>query len=118
MNNLIKFLKVSVIPIGFVFLFPLVLGILNLLGIESYKIMILIFMGIISLLSGFIIGKKTDKKGYINGLILGLSLSIFFFIFSLLFKNSYKIDTLLYYLIIIVFTTFGSMIGIQKKEET
>lgn len=116
MNNIIKFLKVMVIPIGFVFIFPLFLAILNLLKIKTYNIMILIFMVIVSLISGFIIGKKSNKKGYLNGLILGIVFCLFIFIFSLLFKNNYTINTFIYYLIIIVSSSIGSMFGIQKKE--
>ncbi len=117
MNNLIKFMKVSFLPVMFVFVFPIFLAVLNLIGIKSYRILILISMGITSLVSGFIIGRKTDKKGYINGLVLGLSLCLFFFVFSLLFKNQYKINTLIYYLIVTMFTTFGSMLGIQNKKD-
>lgn len=117
MNKVIKFLKVSVIPIGFVFIFPFFISIINLFGLYTHKIVILVLMGIISLISGILIGRRTLKRGYINGLTLGIILSTFYFIFSLLFKNSYTINTLIYYLIIIVFTTVGSMFGIQKKQE-
>ncbi|MDD2409624.1 MAG: TIGR04086 family membrane protein [Bacilli bacterium] len=116
MNQIIKYLKVMVIPVSFVFIFPLILGILNLLKIKTYNVTILIFMVIISLISGFLIGKKSEKKGYLNGLILGILFCLFLFIFSLLFKDSYNINTIIYYLIIIVSSSIGSMFGIQKKE--
>lgn len=116
MNQIIKYLKVMVIPIGFVFVLPLFLAILNLLKLKTYDVVLLIFMIIISLISGFLIGKKSSKKGYLNGIILGIAFCLFLFIFSLLFKNNYTINTFVYYLIIIVSCSIGSMFGIQKKE--
>lgn len=116
MNNIIKYLKVLVIPVGLVFIFPLFLAILNLLNIKTYDVVLLIFIVIVSLISGFLIGKKSHKKGYLNGLILGVVFCLFLFIFSLLFKNNYTINTFIYYLIIIVSCSIGSMFGIQKKE--
>ncbi len=116
MNQIIKYLKVMVIPVSLIFIFPLLLAILNLFKIRTSNIIILIFMIIISLISGYLIGRKSDKKGYLNGLMLGILLCLFLFIFSLLYNNTYTLHTWLYYLIIIVCSSIGSMFGIQKKE--
>lgn len=115
MNLFIKYLKGLIIPLGVIFLFPLILAILNLLSLKTNNIFILIIMAITLFISGYFIGRTASKRGYINGLGFGLIISLIMFLFSLLFKNHYSFNTLIYYTIIILASTFGSMIGIQKK---
>lgn len=116
-NKLINYGKVLAIPLGVILIAPLFLAILNLLGMRTYDIILLVIMIISSLVAGFISGRKTEKNGYLNGIVLGIILSLIMFIFSLIFKNTYKLDTLIYYLIIIASSTIGSMIGIQKNNK-
>ncbi|MDD4188197.1 MAG: TIGR04086 family membrane protein [Bacilli bacterium] len=116
-NKLINLFKVLVIPLGVIFLTPIILTILNVFGLKTYDISLLIIMLITALITGIISGRKTEKNGYLNGLILGVILCLIMFIISLIFKNTYKIDTLIYYLIIIASSTVGSMIGIQKTNK-
>ncbi len=117
MNKFINFLKVLIVPLGVVFLLPIILSILNMFGLKTYNLVLLILMSITGLISGFFIGKKAEKKGYINGLLFGLLLCFILFIISLFFRKPYTINTLLYYTIITVSSTIGSMIGIQKQGE-
>ena len=67
------------------------------------------------LIGGFQIGKTSFKKGYLNGIILG-SIIIFIFLLFSIFLNSLKISTLIYYFIILIATTLGSILGINKKK--
>ena len=67
------------------------------------------------IISGYILGVKSDKRGALNGLIFGSITSLIFFILSLLFKNNYQINTIIYYLILVVSSVVGSIFGIQKK---
>ena len=78
-----------------------------------------IIIPIISLLiGGFYIGKKSTKKGFIEGLKLGLIFSIILVIFNYLgLGNSFKVKYLLFYLILIITSILGSMIGINRKKE-
>ncbi len=76
------------------------------------KIVILI---ISSLASGFYIGLKSEKKGYLNGLILS-SIIIVCLLISSLFLTKFKLATLIYYLIITTVITLGSMLGINRKK--
>ncbi len=116
-DKLINYGKIMVIPFGVILLSPIILSILNLIGVKTYDIMILIIMVITSLITGFFVGRKSDQKGYINGIIFGLLLTLIMFILSLFFKDKYGLETIIYYLIIISSCTVGSMIGIQKSEE-
>lgn len=74
------------------------------------------FLSIITFfISGLYIGKKSISKGYINGLKLSLIMVFIFLILGLIFNNL-KIVIIVYYLIMTTCITFGSMIGISKKE--
>ncbi len=95
---------------------PLILAIFNLLNVKTNNIVIIILMSIIMLISGLFIGKKSLKKGYLNGILLGFITCLFFFLISLIFKTNYHLNSLIYYLLIIISSCFGSMIGMQKNK--
>ena len=81
-------------------------------GIKYLKL----FITLISIfIGGFKIGKQSDKKGYQKGLILSSIIVFIFFIISLITK-SFKINNLIYYIIILIIGSLGSMIGILKKN--
>jgi putative membrane protein (TIGR04086 family) len=113
--NLKLYLKVFLIPLIIVFSLPFLLSILNLLNIKTYNTIILVIMMGLSIYTGFRIGRITNQKGYFNGLIIGLIFTLILFLFSLLFRNTYTLNTLIYYFIIILSYTIGAMFGIQKK---
>ncbi len=77
-----------------------------------------IFVPILStLLGGFLLGKQTKEKGYIEGIKFGGILALFLIIFNFLaFDDSVKWSSLIFYIIIILAGTLGSMIGINKKK--
>ncbi len=77
-----------------------------------------IIIPVVSLfIGGFYIGKRSNKAGYIEGLKLGLIFSIVLVIFNYLaLYNSFKLKYLLFYLILIVTSILGSMIGINRKK--
>ena len=82
--------------------------------LSIFKIIIPVFSMI---LGGFITGRKSNKSGYIEGLKLGLITSILFIIFNFLaFNNSFKLKYLLFYIILIISSILGSMIGINRKK--
>jgi len=79
---------------------------------KYFKIISLI---ISCLISGLFIGRKSSSKGYLNGIIFSLII-ILIFLISSLFLNGLKWYQLVYYLIITITTTIGSMIGINRKN--
>lgn len=69
------------------------------------------------LIGGFYIGKRSTKKGFLEGLKLGFIFSLLLIIFNYLaFDNSFKLKYLLFYLILIITSILGSMIGINRKK--
>ena len=88
----------------------------NIINHTTYNIL-KIFLFIISLfINSFILGKKTSKKGYLEGLKLSLPIIILFLIISLI-TNNFKPTIIIYYLIILITSIFGSMVGISTKKE-
>ena len=73
---------------------------------------------IISMLLGSIyLGLKSDKKGYLEGIKLVIIMSFIFFIFSFLgLDKNLSFSRLIYYIIIIITSMLGGMIGISKKS--
>ncbi len=115
MNYILKYLKVIIIPLIVLAIFPLLLSLLNKIGINSFNTFILLTMIITFFISGYILGKRVSKKSYLNGLILGIVTVLFMFLISLFFKEKYHLSTFIYYLILTLSSMFGSMISAAKK---
>lgn len=71
------------------------------------------------LIGGFYLGKRSKEKGWLEGLKLGGIFLLLLFIFSYLgFQKSFRLKDIIYYLILLVSSILGSMIGINKKKVT
>ena len=107
--------------IGSLLIITFIITTLNYFGIISDKIISIfnILIPTISLfIGGFYIGKKSNNKGYLEGLKLGTIFSILLLIFNFLaLSNSFKLKYLLFYLIIIISSIMGSMIGINSNKK-
>lgn len=66
---------------------------------------------------GIVIGRRSNKKGFVEGIKLALIIDIILIIISLI-SGSLNVESILFYLILLISTIFGSMIGIQKKVKT
>lgn len=87
----------------------------NLLGDNIIKTIKLAIPVISVLIGGIMMGRRTNKKGIIEGIRFGLIIDIIFIIMSIILNN-FKGQSLLFYLIIIISTIFGALMGVQKKE--
>lgn len=116
MNKVLTFLKVLIIPIIAFLVLPLVISIFNLFGMEINKIILILIASMIMLISGFLIGKKALKKGFISGGILGFVFVILLIILGLFFKIKFNLGGFIYYIILILSAIMGSIIGINKKK--
>ncbi|MDD2435842.1 MAG: TIGR04086 family membrane protein [Bacilli bacterium] len=104
---------------GIILGFTLLITLFNYFNILSYKVVV-VFKIIIPVLSlfvgGFILGKKSSNKGWLEGLKYGILVIVIFSIINYIFlKTGFKIQDLIYYLILIMSGTFGSMVGISNK---
>ena len=119
MKDLKTYIKNLAISLIFIFLSLLLLSTLyyfNILSsnLVSYLRPLVILVNIF--IGSYIIGKKTDKNGYLAGIKYGGSILFVFFLISLfLFRCFFRIRFILYDLILLITAIFGSMIGINKK---
>jgi len=107
--------------IGSLFVITFIISTFNYFNIIGDKIISIfkILIPIISLfVGGFYMGKKSNSKGYLEGLKFGLFFSVFLLIFNFLaLSNSFKLKYLLFYLIIVVSSILGSMVGINISKK-
>ncbi|MDD2518855.1 MAG: TIGR04086 family membrane protein [Bacilli bacterium] len=91
----------------------------NLINYKVISILKLIIPIVSFIIGGFIIGTRSISKGWLAGLKLCLVFLIFLTLFNLLgLQHKFKLIDLIYYLILIGSTMFGSMIGINKRKPT
>jgi|GEM_PF-896822 len=121
MKTLIKYLKTSAIYLIVICVTSLILAILNYFGIfgsQTISIIDMLIMVVIFVVLGYIHGKQAEKRGYLVGLRIGCILSLILLILSLIvFRTGIDFSSLIYYLVLIVSCTFGSMLGINKKSD-
>ena len=115
--------KNYLIAIGYFLLvvavFAIILTIFNYYDIVTNKLFKVIKVLIPSLalfIGGYKVGNNANKKGYIEGIKLSLIVIVLLFMFSYLgFNASFSISLILYYIILIISSMLGAMIGINKK---
>jgi len=88
------------------------IGLFNNAVINIMKIIIPILSMFIG---GFIIGKKQEKNGWLEGLKLGAIFLIILTLFNILGLNqTLSVKSIIYYLILIISTILGSIIGVNQ----
>jgi putative membrane protein (TIGR04086 family) len=110
----ISFIYIICFLLGLTFISTL-FNYINLFG-NTFINVLKVIIPIISLfVGGFVIGKRTGKKGWLEGIKLGLIFLAFLTIFNYLaLDSSISLKTVIYYIILVIATTFGSMIGVNK----
>ncbi len=116
LRNSIKPLLSILITILVLTLLTTIFNYFNLIGPKIMAILKIIIPVLAFVIGGFIIGKRSPSKGWLAGLKLGLMFLIILILFNILGLNhKFKIADLIYYLILLGSTMFGSMIGINKR---
>lgn len=96
----------------------LIITLLNYFNIMNNKIISIIkfIIPIIAMLiSSYKLGKTSDKNGYLEGLKLG-GIIILIFIMLVIILDSLNLKSIFYYLILLLTSVMGSMIGINRKK--
>lgn len=94
-----------------------VLNYFNIVGSKILSIMEILIILISMFVGGFLIGKKSKQKGWLEGIKLGLIFVAILSLFNYLgLGQKFSVINLIYYLILIISCTLGSMIGINKKS--
>lgn len=117
MKLLNKYIKPLIIFFISLLIIPFILTILNLFGLNTSRIEIIIISAILMLILGFILGRSCINKGYLNGLLFSSTTILIMVIISLIFSFKLNINSLIYYIILLFSTVFGSMLGISLKKK-
>lgn len=121
MKYLKKLVKPFIYMIGIIVILPILIALMHYVGIINLKI-VNIFKILISissfLIGGFFIGKVSDEKGWLEGLKLSIIFLTVLTIFNYLGLDSgFNFKNLIYYVILIISSMLGSMIGINRKKD-
>lgn len=102
---------------GLLLIFSFFINVLNYFDIinrNAYKALIIFSIVFICFASSFILGFKSNSKGYLNGLIFGIIIILLFTIISLVFKT-FSYSSFIYFLVIVISSFIGGTFGINKK---
>lgn len=113
-----KILKLTGIFFILLFIGTLIFTIIDYFGLISIKVVStlrFIYPVLCLFMISYRLGLGSSKKGYIEGLKMGGMIIGIFTLFILLFSK-YQIKTLLYDVILLLTSTLGSMIGINRKK--
>ncbi len=114
-----KFIKPILYSLIFFLTSILILTIINYFSIVPQNILNILKIGNIVItffISGYMIGKASLKKGWLNGISSGGILLLFVIIISIIFRVKFNIKLIPYYIILLLISTLGSIIGINKKR--
>ena len=120
MNKYKKFLITSAWFLLSLIIYLLIITTLAHFNLISYKVVSIIsFIYIILLFmtNGFIIGKKREKRGYLSGLLIGVINVILILFLALIFRSFPEVKSLIYFLILLLSSTLGGMFGINFKKK-
>ncbi len=118
---IIKYLKSLLYIFISILIFTLLISSLsyfNLLG-SALKYFKLIAIIVSMLIGGIFLGKQSSNKGYLEGIKIGVIVIFILFLLSYLgFDKNINLERIIYYLIILISSIFGSIIGINKKSKS
>ena len=106
------------ITLGLMIILAFIINVLNyfdILNKGTYKGLLILSSVMSSAIGGYIIGNKSNSKGYIKGIVFGIVIIALFIIIALLTNNSFSIASFIYYLIIIITSSIAGAVGINKK---
>ena len=119
MNYLKKLGKIIITTLLSIIILGFILTILyyfDIINNNIYNIMKMIIVLLSLFINAFFLGKNSTKYGLVEGLKLGAIFLIIMFIIKIFTSNSFDIRTVIYSIIILLTTSIGSVIGINKKE--
>ncbi len=69
-----------------------------------------------SFIASYITAKKTGEKGYFTGFIIGVVVFIVITVLSMIMGNSLSINTLFHFVIIVLSSIAGGIMGVNKNN--
>lgn len=94
-----------------------ILNYFNIIGSKIIAILKILIILISMFVGGYLIGKNSKQKGWLEGIKLGSIMIVILVLFNYLgLQEKFLINHLIYYLILIISCTLGSMLGINRKK--
>lgn len=120
MEKLKKYIKKYSIIISFILIYALLFTLLNhfyIIKTTTFTKLNFIVIALLSFVFAILNGKSLEKNGYIEGLKLGLITILILFILNIIFIRKFSLIVFIYYLVILISNTIGSVIGINLKRK-
>ena len=119
MNYLKKLGKIVITTILSIIILGFILTILyyfDVINNNIYNIMKMIIVLLSLFINAYLLGKSSNKYGLVEGLKLGGIILIIMLILKITTNSSFDIRTIIYSIILLLTSSIGSIIGINKKE--
>ncbi len=120
MNYLKKIGKSLLYTFSTILIGILIITVFNYLNVFSIKLVSIskIFILVLAIFVGsFLLGIKSDKKGYLEGIKYGIIVSMILAILNMIIYHNFELKDLILYTIIIICSCLGSMVGITKHKD-
>lgn len=117
LKKLGKFILTTFISIIILGLILNTLYYFDIINNNIYNIMKMLIVLITLFINAFFLGKSSSKYGIIEGLKLGGIFLLIMIILKIIVSDSFDIRTFIYGIIILLTTSIGSIVGINKKEK-
>lgn len=94
-----------------------ILNYFSILSGNTLKLILNIVIILSLFIGGYLTGTKASKKGYLEGIKFGIVIITLILLLNLLiFKNKFSLINFLYYPSLLITSTLGSMLGIQRRK--
>ena len=114
----LKALLLFFVPLIVLFVISNTLNYFDILSNGSIKYINLIIVVLSSVIASIYVGKRSEEKGYLEGIKMSLIIIAIIFSFSFLaYDKSFSIMKGIFYLIISVSCITGSVIGINNSKK-
>ncbi len=110
-------ISISVITFISFLLIITLLSYINVLKGNGIVIATLLIPIISIFIGSFSLGRKSNKKGWLEGIKLGAILIFIIFLIDALIFKSFILKKIIYYSILLITSILGSMIGIVNKKK-
>ena len=93
-----------------------ILNYFNIINTNTTNTLKLITIIISIFIGSFLIGRKSIKKGYLEGIKYSIIFIILLLLLNIIFYKYFNTNLIIYYIIILISSIFGSMLGINFKK--
>lgn len=114
--NYLKYLGITILGMLISIFLITLLNYYNIINYNILSVLLIIIPTIWIFIGGFLLGRVSNNKGYLEGIKFGLILVVLFLLISLLgIQNKFEIKSIIFYIILVVSSMIGGMIGISRK---